>query len=138
MAACGSLACAASPALAAHDVEPVTCSNGQTYMVRTLVNHSNMNGGWGVGVILDGGSGVGIPTVTDAAVLDNTIGQTLFTLSGAKGGGNSNHNQDTVTCTITYDGTVADFVAPGTELPPGASFADSATLTLNVTVVLKP
>jgi hypothetical protein len=138
----GSAACvvgfAASPALAAHAVEPAMCSNGQTYIVRTLVNHSSANGGWGVGVILEGGSGVGIPTVTDAAVVDNTIGQTLFTLAGAKGGGNANHNQSTVMCTITDDGTVGDFVAPGTPLPPGASLSDSATLTLIATVVLRP
>jgi hypothetical protein len=139
IAASGVLAFAAAPASAKHAEQTVVCGQN-TYVVRTVQSNSSQNGGWGSAVILEGGSGVGTPTSFSLSLVDNSLEgtPTLFTFSSTKGGGNANHNQVMTSCTVTTTGTVADFVPPGTQLPDGASLSDSATETIDVTVVIKP
>jgi hypothetical protein len=135
IAAGAGLAGLAGPAHAAQSTMPITCG-GQQLTVRVNTNHSSEHGGWGVGQIVAGGTGHLVPTAFSGALVDNAINQTLFTFAQAKGGGNANHNQPTVTCTTSDDtGTLGDFLNPGDTLPPGTSLTDSVTFTLTVIAV---
>ena len=61
--------------------------------------------------------------------------QRLRLFAQAKGGGNANHNQPTVTCTQSETGVLGDFLNPGDTPPPGTSVSDPVTFTLTVTAV---
>ena len=136
IAAGAGLAGLAGPAHAAQTTIPVACDNGEQLTVRVNTNHSSDHGGWGVGQVVVGGTGHLVPTEVNASLFDNVIHQTLFTFDQAKGGGNANHNQPTVTCTTSDDtGTLGDFLNPGDMLPPGTSLTDSVTFTLTVIAV---
>jgi hypothetical protein len=113
---------------------PVTC-DGQQLTVRVNTNHSSAHGGWGVGQVVAGGTGHLVPTAFSGALVDNAINQTLFTFAQAKGGGNANHNQQTITCTQSETGVLGDFLNPGDTPPPGTSVSDPVTFTLTVTAV---
>ena len=135
IAASAGLAGLAGPAHAAQSTMPLTC-DGQQLTVRVNTNHSSEHGGWGVGQIVAGGTGHLVPTAFSGSLVDNAINQTLFTFAQAKGGGNANHNQPTVTCTASDDtGTLGDFLNPGDTLPTGTSLTDSVTFTLTVIAV---
>jgi len=135
IAAGAGLAGLAGPAHAAQTTLPITC-DGQQLTVRVNTNHSSEHGGWGVGQIVAGGTGHLVPTEISGSLVDNAINRTLFTFDQAKGGGNANHNQPTVTCTTSDDtGTLGDFLNPGDTLPPGTSLTDSVTFTLTVIAV---
>jgi hypothetical protein len=135
IAAGAGLAGLAGPAHAAQSTIPVTCPNGEQLTVRVNTNHSSEHGGWGVGQIVAGGTGHLVPTAFSGSLVDNAINQTLFTFDQAKGGGNANHNQPTVTCTQSETGVLGDFLNPGDTPPPGTSLTDSVTFTLTVTAV---
>ena len=136
IAAGAGLAGLAGPAHAAQSTMPVACNNGEQLTVRVNTNHSSENGGWGVGQVVAGGTGHLVPTEFSGSLVDNVIHQTLFTFDQAKGGGNANHNQPTVTCTTSDDtGTLGDFLNPGDTLPPGTSVTDPVTFTLTVIAV---
>ena len=124
----------AGPAHAALSTLPITC-DGQQLTVRVNTNHSSEHGGWGVGQIVAGGTGHLVPTAFSGSLVDNAINQTLFTFDQAKGGGNANHNQPTVTCTQSETGVLGDFLNPGDTPPPGTSVSDPVTFTLTVTAV---
>jgi hypothetical protein len=128
------LAALAGPASAAQTTLPVTC-DGQQLTVRVNTNHSSEHGGWGAGQVVAGGTGHLVPTAISGSLVDNAINQTLFTFEQAKGGGNANHNQSTVTCTASQTGVLGDFLNPGETPPPGTSVSDPVTFTLMVTVV---
>jgi hypothetical protein len=135
IAAGAGLAGLAGPAHAAQTTLSITC-DGQPLTVRVNTNNSSEHGGWGVGQIVAGGTGHLVPTEISGSLFDNVIHQTLFTFDQAKGGGNANHNQPTVTCTTSDDtGTLGDFLNPGDTLPPGTSLTDSVTFTLTVIAV---
>ena len=135
IAAGAGLAGLAGPAHAAQSTMPLTCA-GQQLTVRVNTNHSSEHGGWGVGQIVAGGTGHLVPTAFSGSLVDNAINQTLFTFDQAKGGGNANHNQPTITCTTSDDtGTLGDFLNPGDTLPPGTSLTDSVTFNITVTAV---
>ena len=135
IAAGAGLAGLAGPAHAAQSTIPITCDNGQQLTVRVNTNHSSEHGGWGVGQIVAGGTGHLVPTAFSGSLVDNAINQTLFTFAQAKGGGNANHNQPTVTCTQSETGVLGDFLNPGDTPPPGTSVSDPVTFTLTVTAV---
>jgi hypothetical protein len=134
IAAGAGLAGLAGSAQAAQTTLPVTC-DGQQLTVRVNTNHSSEHGGWGVGQVVAGGTGHLVPTVIGGSLFDNAIDQTLFSFEQAKGGGNANHNQSTLTCTTSQTGVLGDFLDPGEPPPPGTSLSDPVTFTLTVTVV---
>ena len=127
-----------APAQAAQSTLQLTCSDGGNYTVRTNDNHSSEHGGWGVGQIVAGGSGHGIPTSFAGSLFDVATNQTIFSFEQAKAGGQANRNQQTITCTGTQNGTLGDFSEPGDQLPPGTSASDPVVFTLTVTVVMRP
>ena len=135
IAAGAGLAGLAGPAHAAQSTVPVACNNGEQLTVRVNTNHSSQNGGWGVGQVVAGGTGHLVPTEISGSLFDNVIQQTLFTFDQAKGGGNANHNQPTVTCTQSQTGVLSDFLNPGDTQPPGTTPNDPVTFTLTVTAV---
>jgi hypothetical protein len=126
----------ASPAFAARSPLTLVC-NGQQVTVLVNNNHSSQNGGWGSAHIVSGGSGTGSPVAFSGQLVDTTADQTLLTFNSAKGKGNAEHNQQSISCTQTLTGTVGDFVPPDMLLPPGVSLGDQATFNLSVTVVPK-
>ena len=134
IAAGAGLAGLAGPAHAAQSTMPLTCG-GQQLTVRVNSNHSSANGGWGVGQVVAGGTGHLVTTEVNASLFDDAVHQTLFTFAQAKGGGNANHNQPTVTCTQSETGVLGDFLNPGDTPPPGTSVSDPVTFTLTVTAV---
>ena len=134
IAAGAGLAGLAGPAHAAQSTLAITC-DGQPLTVRVNTNNSSEHGGWGVGQIVAGGTGHLVPTAFSGSLVDNAINQTLFTFAQAKGGGNANHNQPTVTCTQSETGVLGDFLNPGDTPPPGTSVSDPVTFTLTVTAV---
>jgi hypothetical protein len=134
IAAGAGLAGLAGPAHAAQTTMPLTCA-GQQLTVRVNTNHSSQNGGWGVGQVVAGGTGHLVPTAFSGSLVDNAIHQTLFTFAQAKGGGNANRNQPTITCTQSETGVLGDFLNPGDTPPPGTSVSDPVTFTLIVTAV---
>jgi hypothetical protein len=89
----------------------------------------------GVGQVVAGGTGHLVPTAFSGSLADNAVHQTLFTFAQAKGGGNANHNQPTVTCTQSETGVLGDFLNPGDTPPPGTSVTDPVTFTLTVIAV---
>ncbi len=128
------LAGLAGPAHAAQSTLPITCDR-QQLTVRVNTNHSSQNGGWGVGQVVAGGTGHLVPTEISGSLVDNAVNQTLFTFDQAKGGGNANHNQPTVTCTASQTGVLRDFLNPGDTPPPGTTPNDPVTFNLTVTAV---
>ncbi len=134
IAAGAGLAGLAGPAHAAQTTMPLTCA-GQQLTVRVNTNHSSEHGGWGVGQVVAGGTGHLVPTAFSGSLVDNAINQTLFTFAQAKGGGNANHNQPTITCTQSETGVLGDFLNPGDTPPPGTSVSDPVTFTLTVIAV---
>ncbi len=128
------LAGLAGPAHAAQSTLPITCDR-QQLTVRVNTNHSSQNGGWGVGQVVPGGTGHLVPTEISGSLVDNAVNQTLFTFDQAKGGGNANHNQPTVTCTASQTGVLRDFLNPGDTPPPGTTPNDPVTFNLTVTAV---
>jgi hypothetical protein len=134
IAAGAGLAGLAGPAHAAQTTLPVTC-DGQPLTVRVNTNNSSEHGGWGVGQIVVGGTGHLVPTEISGSLVDNAINQTLFTFDQAKGGGNANHNQPTLTCTASQTGVLGDFLGPRDTPPPGTSASDPVTFNLTVIVV---
>ena len=134
LAAGAGVAVLAGPGHAAQTTLPITC-DGQQLAVRVNTSHSSANGGWAVAQIVDGGTGHLVPAAFSNSLHDDTANQTLFTVDRAKGGGNANHNQPTVTCTLSETGTLGDFLNPGDTPPPGTSVSDSVTFTLSVTAI---
>lgn len=124
---------AGGPAQAAPTTEPYTCDDEIT-LIRTNENNSSDRGGWGVGQTADGHL---IPIAFSGSAFDVTQGFELFTFEASKGNGHANHRQSTVTCTSSFTGTLADFVEPGQELPPGASLTDVVTFDFEVVAVAK-
>jgi hypothetical protein len=96
---------------------------------------ANMN--WGAAQIV--GDGHSIAVQFEFSAFDTTVGASLFD-SGpiAKGGGNANPNQPTISCSQTQTATLADFQQPG-DPAPAAPFAltDSVTFRIDVQVILK-
>lgn len=134
LAAGAGVAALAGPAHAAQTTLPITC-DGQQLTVRVNTSHGSANGGWAVAQIVDGGTCHLVPTAFSNVLHDDTANQTLFTLDRANGGGNANHNQPTVTCTLSQAGTLGGFLNPGDMPPPGTSVSDSVTFTLTVTAI---
>lgn len=130
----------AAPASASIQTQQFTCDGGQVITVAVADNHSSDMGGWGVGTIVDGGSGRLIPTSFSMGAYDVTQGQDLFAADGPqKGGGNANHMQSQVTCTQSTSGTLADLLAeqgpPPFPLPEWAKDSDTIVVTFTVTAV---
>ena len=127
---------AASPAMAAPQTQPLNCA-GHQLTVRIGENHSGDHGGWGAGVIVEGGSGVLVPTSFSGSAYDVTADQAMFSFSQDKGNGNANHNLQTVTCWDVETMPLSAFVQPGDQLPPWASLDDTVTFTLTVTAAVR-
>ncbi|MEO5608437.1 MAG: hypothetical protein ABIQ61_09800 [Ornithinibacter sp.] len=122
-------------ASAAQGYQQLNCTDGSSILVRVPDSHSNDNGGWSVGQIVEGGSGHLIPTSFTFTLFDVTTDATIFSGEQLKGGGHANRNQTSVTCSNVESGTAGDFFGP--DLPPGVSASDSITLTLTVGAVSK-
>lgn len=132
----------AAPAFAATETLVVTCSDGSTLTILVHDNHASQHGGWGVGAVVDGGSGKIIPTSFSTAAYDDTAGQYLFqSETTAKGGGQGNHNQAQVSCTQSMSDTIDNLIAqegpPNGGLPDWAKGSDTVTMTFTVTGVAK-
>ena len=134
LAAGAGVAALAGPAHAAQTTLPITC-DGQQLAVRVNTSHGSANGGWAVAQIADGGTGHLVPAAFSNSLHDDTANQTLVTFDRAKGGGNADHNQPAVTCTLSQTGTLGDFLNPGDTPPPGTSVSDAVTFTLSVTAI---
>jgi hypothetical protein len=138
LAACAAGALLAAPAAsAAQTTQTLTC-DGQQVVIRTNDNNSSDMGGWSAAQIVSGGSGTLIPTSFSFAAYDVTTEQQLFSFTAPKGGGEANHNQQTMTCVQTETATLADLLEPGDEVPPGASLTDVVTATFTATAVHQP
>lgn len=124
-------------ATAAQGEQQLSC-DGTTITVRTNDNHSSDKGGWSAAVVVDGGSGILVPTSFAFSAYDETTQSPLFSYVQEKGGGNANHNQDAVSCTQTMQGTLADLLEPGDTPPPGVALTDVVTATFTVTAVPHP
>ena len=125
----------AAPAVAAQP-QPMTLQcDGHDLSVRVNDNNSKENGGWGSGVVVDGGSGVIVPTYITGQAIDETLGMELFSFAQTKGNGNGNHTQDTMTCTSTQTMPLGAFVDSPDEIPPGGSPEDVVSFSLTVEVV---
>ncbi len=106
-------------------------------MIRTNGSNSSEMGGWSTAKIVDGGSGTLIPTSFTFEAYDVTAGFTLFSGTQTKGGGHANLQQSPVYhCGQSQDGTLADFMEPGDELPPGAALTDKVTVIFSATAIL--
>lgn len=127
----------AGPALAAQQPQPLQC-DGHQITVRVNENNSKENGGWGAAILTDGGSGVLDPTSFSGSMYDETAGQEVFSFEQSKGGGNANHNQQTISCSDTTVATLGDFLDPGDEVPPGMSVDDVVDFSISVTAVVRP
>ena len=134
LAAGAGVAALAGPAHAAQTTLPITC-DGQQLAVRVNTSHSGANGGWAVAQIAGGGTGHLVPAAFSNSLHDDTANQTLVTFDRAKGGGNADHNQPAVTCTLSQTGTLGDFLNPGDTPPPGTSGSGSVRFTLSVTAI---
>jgi hypothetical protein len=126
----------ASPALAAQQPQPLQC-DGHQITVRVNQNNSQDHGGWGAAVLIDGGSGVLVPTSFNGSFYDETAGQEIFSFEQVKGDGNANHNQQTISCSDTTVGTLGSFLEPGDEVPPGMSADDVVEMSISVTAVAR-
>ena len=84
------------------------------------------------------GDGHLIPVSFRFSAVDVTANMPLFD-SGLieKGKGNGNHDQPTIACMETETGTLADFLEPGDEVPPGASLTDEVTFTILANAIVK-
>jgi hypothetical protein len=127
----------AAPAVAEQSQDTVTCG-GQELTIRANSDHSSDNGGWSSVQVVAGGSGHLTPVSFSGVLTDTTIDQVIFQFSQTKGGGHANHKQATVTCTEQFGGTLADFLEPGDELPPGTALTDDVTFDFTAVVVTKP
>jgi hypothetical protein len=128
---------AALPASAAPSTQTLDCGSAGTLLVRTNTNNSSDNGGWSVAQVLPGGSGHLIPTSFVFSAYDDTTQQPLFSFTQPKGNGHANHNQQTVFCSSTQTGVLADLLDPGEQPPPGAALTDIVTVTFGATAVPK-
>jgi hypothetical protein len=127
----------AGPALAAQQPQPLQC-DGHQITVRVNQNNSKENGGWGAAVVIDGGSGVLVPTSFSGSLYDETTRQVIFSFEQMKGNGNGNHNQQTISCSDTTVATLGDFLEPGDQVPPGTSVDDVVDFSIAVTAVVHP
>jgi membrane-bound inhibitor of C-type lysozyme len=127
---------AAQPASAAQSTQTFLCGE-QPLTVRTNNNNSSEHGGWGAGIVVDGGSGHLIPTAFSGSLYDVTTGTTVFDFNSAKADGKANPNQQTITCSATQLSTLGEFAGPGNPLPPGTSATDAVVFTVSVTAVPK-
>ena len=126
----------AGPALAAQQPQPLQCE-GHQITVRVNENNSKEHGGWGAAIMIDGGTGVIDPTSFNGSMYDETAGQEVFSFEQMKGNGNGNHNQLTISCSDTTVATLADYLEPGNEVPPGMSVDDVVDFSLSVTAVVR-
>jgi hypothetical protein len=128
---------AAQPASAAQSTQPFLC-DGQQLTLRTNNNNSSDHGGWGAGIVVDGGTGHLIPTAFSGSLYDVTTDTIVFDFNQVKGGGHANANQQTISCSAEFGSTLGDFAGPGNPLPPGTSASDVVVFTIDVTAVRKP
>lgn len=132
----------ASAASAAQSTQPISCDSLGPITIRTNGNHSSDQGGWSAAQIVAGGSGHLIPTSFSFGAHDDTANLELFYSTVAKGDGNANHHQQTITCTQTQTATVADLIAengpPPGPLPDGVGLGDEVTVSFIVTAVPRP
>lgn len=142
----------ALPASAAPSGEPNPAGNGVTAMelicdgqsVTVLVpgENSSDNGGWSVGQIQTGGHL--IPTSFKFSLVDLATGTAIWSGEQAKGGGNANHEQATVTCTQTEEtGATLSQILSDPEAPPGIVLPagtedDPAGFQVTITAVSQP
>jgi hypothetical protein len=115
--------------------QALSCGNGQELTVLTNVNNSSDMGGWEAVKVVSGGSGRLIPTSFEFSAYDDTIQTPIFDGTELKGGGHGLHNQTTVTCSDSEHATLGDLLAPGDEIPPGASLSDQVTFTITAIAV---
>jgi hypothetical protein len=125
----------AAPATAAQSDMPITC-DGQQLIVRTNENNSSDMGGWESVQVVSGGSGHLTPTTFSGALVDETVGQTIFQFSQSKGGGHGNHTLPTVSCEVVTPGTLGDFLPTGETPPPGTSTSDAVKFTIDVSAIV--
>jgi hypothetical protein len=125
----------ASTASAARTQDQITCG-GTTYTLTVTSVESDNAPAWGVGTI-SGGSHV-IPTSFTFSAYDLTKQTVLFSDTQAKGNGNGQHNQATMTCTgdvETISGAdYLTFAGPD----PRVNADDVIEISFSVTVIQKP
>jgi len=125
-----------SAAAAAPSLQTLTC-DGQQLTLRTTNNNSSEHGGWSAAQIVAGGTGHLVPIEFSGAAVDVTVGQTIFSFEQVKGN-SAAAGQQTITCTQTEVGTLADFVDPSQPLPPGTALTDEVSFTLTAIAFHRP
>lgn len=136
----GAAGFAAAPSFAANTADMTFDCNGQPIVIRVHESHAEQS--WGVGFVVDGGSGHLIPTSFTMSAYDSTQDAYLFDPETvAKGSGNANHNQDQISCSQSFSATLADLLAeqgpPPGGLPDWAQPTDTVVTTFTVTAVPK-
>jgi len=129
----------ASPVMAAQQQQSGSCG-GVTVTISTPTD--NGKSGWSVGQVVDGRGSHYIPTAFSLAVTDTASGASFVIPFGVKGGGNGNHQQQTVTCSFPdTDPSDANLTIGDVEQFTGTTFAapadDPAALAFAVTAVAK-
>jgi hypothetical protein len=114
---------------AARTQQTLLCNGEQVTVTVTTTTNENLVA-WGVGTI-SGGAHL-IPTSFSGSGVDLSTGATLFSFSQAKGNGNGQHNQPSVTCSESEQATAGEFGIPG------VAQSDLIEFDTTVTAVTKP
>jgi hypothetical protein len=124
-------ASASGPAPPGKDIITISCAGVGTFDVS--VPHSESNNGAGQVV---GDNGHGIPVTLTFTLFDVTTNTTVFSDSGAVGGGKAHPNQETTTCSgIFFEGPASEFF--GSDLPPGVAATDIVRASFSGDIVIK-
>lgn len=129
----------AGPAHAAESIDTLDCGSYGSLVIRTHDNNSSDHGGWSTGQVVGGTAGQHLIPVVFHFQAEIVNGPSLGDFTEVKGNGHADNQQQTVTCTETFGGTVADFFAPDPVPAELSAFTDSpVSATFTVTAVPKP
>jgi hypothetical protein len=124
-------ASASGPAPPGRDIITVSCAGVGTFDVSVPRSENNN----GVGQIV-GEKGHGIGVTFTFTVFDVTTNTTVFSDTGAVGGGNAHPNQETTACTGTlFEGPASAFF--GSDLPPGVAATDIVRVSFSGDIIIK-
>ena len=113
IAALSAVTALAGPASAARTTDTIVCG-GETLTLTVTSTNSDNAPAWGVGTI-SGGSHL-IPTSFSFTATDLNTGDVLFSDTQAKGNGNGQHNQTSITCIgVPERATAGELGIPGVD-----------------------
>ena len=107
--------------------------DGSPITVLTRANTSHASQNWAAAYVVD--MGTVLPVSFTFSLYDDTAGVLLGGFASAHP--NAHNQQQTMTCTGSQSGTLADFgPPPAGELPPGVQLTDDVTFTITVVAAL--